>query len=119
MIELGKKFRFGTQDCYTLAQEYYKEEFGLVLPNFERDSRVFFQGNNLFIDNFEKVGFKQVFDLQKHDAILFQIAANIPDHVGIYIGDQYFIHHLIHSPSRKELYGGDYIDKTVMWLRKV
>lgn len=118
MIELGKKFKSGEQDCYTLGQEYFKEEFGIILPDFSRDLRSFLNNNNLFINNFKSLGFYKVSNIKKHDVILFQIVANIPDHIGIYIGDQYFIHHLVHNPSRKELYNGYYIDKTVMLLRR-
>lgn len=118
MIELGKKFKVNIQDCYTLVQEYYKEEFGMILPYYYRDLRSFLKGNNLFINHFDKEGFYPVPIPEKHDVILFKMIAEIPDHVGIYIGEQYFIHHLIHTVSRKELYDGYYMDKTVMFLRR-
>ena len=120
MIDLGKKYKADIQDCYTLLQEYYLYEFDMKLPDVHRGIKDIRNGDALYLDNFADFGFHEVpiSEIKKHDAILFTFFSGTPDHAGIYIGEQMFVHHPIHSMSKIELYDGYFIDKTSLVVRR-
>lgn len=100
---LNKDFEIGVSDCYTLVQDYYREELKINLGKYTRFENWFHIDPYFFDKNIEKEGFKIVHtgpldensDLQTNDAILFNM---IPDHdgcnhVAIYLGNGRMLHH--------------------------
>mgnify|MGYP003306128547 FL=1 len=59
-------------------------------------------GLNYFDDLFEKFGFKEVQDPKIGDGILFKVYCNVPNHCGIYLGEDVFLHHAINRISCRE-----------------
>lgn len=94
---IGRPFVHGILDCYTIIQDYYEAELSIVLPDFDRDDLWWKKGKNLYLDNFSKVGFREVEGMQLHDIILMQLQSPVPNHAGIYLGDGMMLHH---PPSR-------------------
>lgn len=114
---IGRDFVLGVYDCYGLVMDYYKRELGIDLLDFRVDYPWWEQGENRYIDNYEKAGFREVFDLQKNDVILMQVSALVPNHAGILLDNNTLLHHLFGHKSCRTPYGGYYRERTVKILR--
>ncbi len=99
---IGRIFRFGVTDCYTLIRDYYKEELGLTFSPF------FYDGSKnpndyagLYERHLVEYGFKLKNAPKENDILTFTIGgANA--HAGIYLNDGQVLHHLEGQLSRKE-----------------
>ena len=98
----GRTYSFGTYDCWILVRDFYKKEYGITLPllNFQQN---WWENNlNYFDDLFSDFGFEEVSSPQKGDVILFSVRANVPNHCGVYLGEDLFIHHAENRLSCRE-----------------
>ena len=100
----GRDYEFGVNDCFEAARDYYLST-GLDIPNrplFEDDW--WDKGLNYFTDDYiASWGFKRIEgNMQKGDLIIFTIQANIPNHCGVYLGNDIFYHHAEHRLSCRE-----------------
>lgn len=102
---IGRNFNFPTFDCYTLFKDLYSIG-GVHLPEMTYIANWAEMGQNLYIENLIKCGFEQVAEPDLCDVILFQMGTNVPNHAGIYVGKQYFIHHAIGQLSKRDLLSG-------------
>jgi proteasome lid subunit RPN8/RPN11 len=114
---IGREFSHGVLDCYALIRDYYSQELGVDLPNFERDDDWWLKGGNLYLDNFSKADFVRVDTLEKHDVLLMQIGAPIPNHAAVYAGENQIIHHCAHRLSSRDVFGGIWHKCTTHILR--
>ena len=89
---IGRVFKFGYQDCYSIVRDYYRINLGITLPNVKRETSYQEYGGSYYIDNYEKAGFIKVTNLQKHDVIVMSILATA-NHAGVYLGDGTMLHH--------------------------
>ncbi len=88
---IGKAFEFNKSDCYTLVREYYKDKFNIHLPDFNRSSK-WSESININ-DEFLKQNLLTENDkLEKGNIIVFQFSKH-PDHFGIYLENNLFLHH--------------------------
>lgn len=104
---LGREFIYNAQDCFSLAQDWYYQEMGKVLPNFVRDPFWHEDGKNYIVEQFENYGFKQIdlAELQYGDALVYCIRSPIPRHIGIYLGNNQVISHWYNRVSAIESFG--------------
>ena len=103
---LGREYKFGVSDCYSLARDYYYEEHKISLPSIPFEDDWWEKGINYFDDLFEAFGFVEVSEPSVGDLIIFKVRSNVPNHCGIYLGEGLFLHHAIHRLScRESLYG--------------
>ena len=116
---VGRTWSHGILDCYSLIRDYYKENLGIEIPDFERQFEWWHKGENLYLDNFEKAGFYEVPISQAgpNDVILMQILSPVVNHGGIYLGNEQMLHHLHRRLSCREVWGGYYRKHTVKVLR--
>lgn len=116
---LGRPFAHGVLDCYALIRDYYQQELGIELPDFDRRSEWWLKGDNLYLDNFGKAGFVAVptEDLRHHDVVLMQVAAPVPNHAAIFLEQGEILQHCIGRLSGKDVYGGYWRRVTVKVLR--
>lgn len=131
---LGREYVHGVQDCYTLVQDYFKRELKIELPNFKRVDDWWEDENHepLYQNNFAKVGFEVVDDLQPHDVILCRVgrtfhvnhalifvgngklqSENTPDCVG----DNLVLHHPHGALSKREIFGESWQKRTALIVR--
>jgi proteasome lid subunit RPN8/RPN11 len=109
---VGRSFHHGVLDCYTLIQDYYKRELGITLMEVERHDEWWNDGvSNLYLDNMEKAGFRKLKDgepIQKGDVIYMTIESKNgnPNHAGVYLEDNTFLHHYYNRLSSRDPYGG-------------
>lgn len=109
---LGRPFEFNKQDCYNLFRDCYMLAGSDHLPNFEYPDNWYEQGMNLYVDRLPEYGFEKVDNLEIGDVILFTIGSEIPNHAGVYLGDNLFIHHSIDRLSKRDIFGGYWLKNT-------
>lgn len=114
---IGRQFSHGVLDCYSLIQDYYKQELSVDLPDFERPDEWWLKGQNLYLEGFGVAGFVRVDEPQKHDVLLMQVGSQVPNHGAIYLGDGCILHHQMNRLSSRDVYGGWYQKVTTHVLR--
>ncbi len=117
---LGRQWLWGVADCWTLGRDWYRLEMGVVLPEFERPATLAeFEKNPLFEHHWQEAGFERVAisDLQYGDALLMAIGNQRLNHLGIYVGDQRFVHHQMGHLSSRDLYDQYWQNATGLALR--
>lgn len=113
----GRDYEFGVQDCYSLVCDYY-EDLGITLPRMPFVDNFWEKGYNYFDDLQEEYGFVTVSSPQKHDLIFFNVMSSIPNHCGVYTGEDIFLHHAVDRLSCRESlhsFWGKYIKRFVRW----
>jgi len=95
---IGQAFELGTSDCYSLIQDFYKNEYNIILNNYIRNDNVFKLNPDIVRENYIKEGFIEIQykDLQIGDGMVFGLTKTSP-HIGIFIGNNLFLH----FPSEK------------------
>ena len=116
---VGRAFSHGVVDCYSLCRDWYKRELGVELRNYPRRDRWWENGQNLYLDNFEKEGFHRIpmAQLQKGDLLLIQLSSPVPNHAAVYIGDQQVLHHVQGRLSSRDVLGEYYLKNVACVLR--
>ncbi|EAA5541771.1 TPA: phage tail protein [Salmonella enterica] len=100
----GRRFEHGVTDCYALFRDAYHLA-GIEMPDFTREDDWWRNGKNLYLDNLEKNGFRQVrYGAQPGDIILCCYASSVPNHAAIYCGEQTILHHIPTQLSKREVY---------------
>lgn len=94
---VGRPFQIKTNDCFTLLKDYYLNELNIILPDFEYNDQWGDTDCDLIDKSFENSGFiklKENEELKLHDVICFKkIEFKYPSHLGVYLGNGYFLHH--------------------------
>lgn len=119
---VGREWSHGVLDCYSLVRDWFRSERGVLLPNFARFDDWWKRGENLYLDNFSRVGFEVVnfADLRNlllGDCFLMQVASPVPNHAAVYLGDGLILHHLQGRLSSRDVYGGYWQKVTTHVLR--
>ena len=117
---IGRHWVWGITDCWSLVRDWYKENLGIILRDWERPTTP-----EEFIENpmFEKcawrTGFRQLRPdekLENGDLIFMSIMATGLNHVAIFL-DGDVLHHLADRISCKEPYNQWLLKCTGMRLR--
>ena len=116
---VGREFVHGVVDCYTLVRDWYAREYGIQLRDYDRRDQWWDHGENLYLENFQKEGFRKipVEELQRGDALLMNLVSPVPNHAAIYMGDNQVLHHVQGRLSSRDVYGGYYGKSTACALR--
>lgn len=116
---IGREWRHGVLDCYSLVRDYYRQTKNLFLRDYPREDDWWKKGQNLYVENFAAAGFREVSlaEIQPGDALLMTIASRVPNHAAIYLGDGEILHHRHNQLSRRELLTGDLIKRVTHVLR--
>lgn len=119
---VGRQYSHGVLDCYQLIVDHYAT-LGIALPHFHREDGWWNRGQNLYLENFEKAGFKQVgaagniSEIRQNDVLLIQVQSHVPNHAAIYIGENQILHHVYGRLSSRDVYGGYWQSATTHVLR--
>ncbi len=115
---VGRKFYHGVLDCYTLVRDYFKREHGIELVDDVREDDWWHKGQNLYLDNMERMGLRPITgEPQPGDVFFMQIRAPVPNHAAVYLGDGQILHHLYGRLSSRDVYGGYWQEVTTHVLR--
>lgn len=92
---IGRPFRHGVTDCYSLIQDFYKEVHDKNLTPVPRDWEWWDGAESLYTDNFERAGFYTVdsSDIKPGDVFFATIRSKVPNHAGVYLGNGLILHH--------------------------
>lgn len=114
----GRQFSHGVLDCYSFIRDYYRQELGTELPDFDRPDEWWLKGQDLYQDGFAAAGFERVTGpMQPHDVLLMRVASPVPNHGAVYLGDGRIGHHQMGRLSSRDIFGGWYEKVTVATLR--
>ena len=91
---------FDGVDCYGLFWLIYKEERGILLPDFTEllYDKEWYKTENHIVDNINELWTK-VSVYKKYDAMIFFNSGSVANHIGTYVGDDKFIHITENSTS--------------------
>lgn len=92
----GRPFYHGLLDCYTLLQDWYLRERGVVTPhNVERPWMWWTGKQSLYLQNAKEFGFSRVKgSVEVGDVFIYTFGSHIANHCGIYMGDNKILHHI-------------------------
>jgi len=114
---VGRQFQHGVLDCYALIRDWYRQERGIELLDFDRTDGWWHKGQNLYLDNFGRAGFVETDDLHSGAVLLMQVQAPVPNHAAIYLGDDTILHHMHGRLSSRDVFGGYFKKNCVKVLR--
>lgn len=96
---LGIPYKSGVQDCYGLARRYYHDVFGVQIVNAARpdgwwaDPEIDLINQFISHDGWENIGMNTRV-LKPGDGLVFSLVNGKANHVGCYVGNGLFIHHV-------------------------
>tara|TARA_Y100001001_G_scaffold163884_1_gene194229 strand:+ start:8704 stop:9183 length:480 start_codon:yes stop_codon:yes gene_type:complete len=118
---LGRKFDLGRQDCATLTQEFYLNNFGIKISNYARPTDWDSKTLDIIGMSYEREGFFKVVnwetDLHPADVLCMAIGSSVANHYAVYLGGNEIIHHMLNGRSVKEPLRGYYRNATRYVLR--
>jgi cell wall-associated NlpC family hydrolase len=119
---LGLPFIHGKQDCLTMIQRFYADNFNIEIMDHARPDEWWDQGLDLYTDNYHKAGFRvmddlPVRDLKIGDVLLMAIMSTVPCHGAVYIGGGKILHHFYGRLSEVTDYKGLWRNSTTAILR--
>jgi proteasome lid subunit RPN8/RPN11 len=108
----GRDYLSNITDCFTLARDFYSTEFKIDLGIHPRPA-IWEEWNPHYIEQtYKNLGFTDVSSNFKYgDILLFSIGARYINHIGIYLEDDKFLHHLYKHKSA--------IDSITKWNRQL
>jgi cell wall-associated NlpC family hydrolase len=112
-LHVSREFLHGVSDCYSLAQDFYRETRGIALDDFPREWEWWLDPEahgNLYVDNLEAQGFEVISTdpqsyasiAQPGDAYLMAIRSKVPNHAGVYLGEGLLLEHMHGNLSHRE-----------------
>lgn len=117
---IGRQWVWGVSDCWTLARDWYKQEWDLELRDWSRPvDPAAFVLDPMFERCFEETGFVDVTgdQIKVGDLLLISIASPGLNHCAVYVGDQMILQHTGGRISSRDIYGGYYQKNTGRVLR--
>lgn len=129
---IGRPFIHGISDCFSLIRDCFrlgKVELAkqgvtewpydpVVFPIYPRNDEWWAHGENLYEDNFGKIGWREITQDQVRpgDAFMLKVKSDKLNHAGLYIGNGLILHHLPTRVSRREPVG-IWARSADIWLR--
>lgn len=132
---LDRPFVHGVQDCWQVCADWYRREWGLDFPRYEREDGWWelAEGPSHYEQNFEAAGFYPVEVPQRGDLIVMAVGRTAhPNHAGVFLDTDpslpgetaqifgpgpFLLHHLYARPSEIIVWGGPWLDRVRLVLR--
>lgn len=132
---IGRNYVWGIHDCLSIVLDYYRRELDIDLGKFDRPKETWDQETEeIYVNNLLASGFEKVSGATKTgDVVLMQLSrSKVGNHAAIYIDNgilstepdhyphpQCILHHRAGELSRRDTYGGYWLEKTVsVWRHK-
>lgn len=124
---IQREFLPGVCDCYTLLQDWEALQ-GRSLPDSPRAWKWWDDtdtNGSLYLDNFEKQGFRQItqdrermrIEAQPGDFYLMCIGARVPNHAGVCLGEGLLLDHMLGKLSNVTSFGAK-LRHITHWMRR-
>lgn len=119
---LGRPYVSGRNDCYGLARDYYRDLFAIQIVDAARPEGWWNEPDISLIDDFmESDGWEQIGtntrNLKVGDGLVFSLINGKANHVGVYVGNGAFIHHVWRRFSNEEALLDKWKSRLLMILR--
>ncbi|AJD82917.1 NlpC/P60 family protein [Achromobacter phage JWF] len=105
----GRPYVEGRYDCYELVRSWFNKHYDLGMENYARPDGLVVGGQTVLYKNMEALGFHidqsaTLNRLQLGDVLIMQVNTRGPDpnHVGVYVGNGYFLHHMYGRKSEAD-----------------
>lgn len=98
---VGREFIHGVNDCYSLIRDWFKLNKEVELPNFARGIEWWYDGKDLYDENFRQAGFIDI-DLSQAtigDCVMMKVASPVTNHAAVIVGQNQIMHHLFNRLS--------------------
>lgn len=101
---IGRAYEFGTADCFEAMRDWLAEANINIPPRdaFEDDWYKNTDHNYFSEENIKRWNHKKVDTPQENDVLIFQIDADVPNHCGVYLGNDVMFHHAHNRLSCRE-----------------
>lgn len=100
---IGREYSFGVADCFEAMRDWLKEENIHIPPRAAFEDNWWEKDLDYFNEDIiSEWGFKKVTEPKKNDLLIFQVAEKVPDHCGVYLGNDIFFHHAENRLSCRE-----------------
>lgn len=119
---LGISYKSGIDDCYGLARRYYYDVFGVQIVNAARpegwwdDPEMDLINQFITHDGWENIGINTR-QLKVGDGLVFSLINGKANHVGCYVGNGMFIHHVFGRFSVEEALLDKWKNRLLMIIR--
>lgn len=117
---IGREWVWGITDCWSLARDWYAEEMGIELRDWDRPTSMLkFAEDPMFERCWKMTGFVDIpiEKMQHGDLVLMSIEQPGLNHIGVYLDHQTLLHHMRGRLSSRDVYGGYYLKSTGRVLR--
>ena len=110
-------------DCYAFVRDVYLDLCGFVLTDYARPALWWAHHPELDLisASFQAEGFRPLHvrphQMQPGDGLLIALGGRTINHLGVHIGQGRFIHLPFRSRSRIDLFGGSWMDRTLLTVR--
>lgn len=100
---LGQDYISGIHDCYSLCRKYYKQNYGIILPEYPRSYDWWNEEPDAFINFFKKYGFYEIqqHELEVGDGIIIKLG-KYEGHSAIYSAPDKIMHHINNKLSGED-----------------
>lgn len=103
----GKQFEMGRQDCFRLAIDFFRDNYGIEITNYARPSDWSADTLDLMAllherERFHKLEGWTLKTLRPGDVLCMAIGSRNANHFAIYVGENKIIHHIAHRMSEVE-----------------
>lgn len=116
---IGRKWAWGTHDCFGCIRDGLKDYSGIAIPDFDRRWKWWEEGEDIIAEQFEGAGFVPVSGQWQHcDVIGMKIwPSRVVNHLGLFLHPDVILHHPLGKLSVREVYGGVWQQATELHLR--
>jgi proteasome lid subunit RPN8/RPN11 len=109
-----RRFIWGVWHCFSLYRDWWHYENNVIIKNFPADEDFIREGKNHFLNRYERAHHVKVWDqtsgepkiditdLKRGDMLVANIRSPYPNHCGVYVGNDVFLHHPEGGLSRRE-----------------
>lgn len=119
---LGRPYISGKDDCYGLAINYYFDVYGVKIVNAARPEgwwnhpEINLLDDFMEVDKWERLG-TNTRALKPGDGLVFSLITGKANHVGVYVGNGMFIHHVWNRYSCEEALLDKWTARLLMIIR--
>ena len=100
---IGREYEFGVRDCFEAMRDWLATEKIYIPKRAAFEDDWWEKGLNYFSEETISLwNHKKVSEPQKNDVLIFQVAADVPNHCGVYLGNDIFFHHAVNRLSCRE-----------------
>lgn len=98
---IGRKYLFGIYDCFEAMRDFYSKNLNIYIPPRKLFEENWWEkGLNYFSsDNVSNWNFYPTNDIQENDLLVFSVMSEVPNHCGVYTGNNEFYHHALNRLS--------------------